>query len=61
MVLKVLPRHAGTLKVSRGESVVLEVPLLAAEDVGTGNLTQRAFDAVGELVINVFRAGVDRL
>jgi len=51
----------GTLKVSRGEAVVLEVPLQAAEDVGEGNLPQRAFDAVGELVINVFRAGVDRL
>jgi D-alanyl-D-alanine carboxypeptidase (penicillin-binding protein 5/6) len=51
----------GTLKVWRGDNVVLEVPLHAAEDVGTGNLTQRAFDAVGELVINVFRAGVDRL
>jgi serine-type D-Ala-D-Ala carboxypeptidase (penicillin-binding protein 5/6) len=51
----------GTLKVSRGESVVLEVPLRAGEDVATGNLTQRAFDAVGELVINVFRAGVDRM
>jgi D-alanyl-D-alanine carboxypeptidase (penicillin-binding protein 5/6) len=51
----------GTLKVSRGDNVVLEVPLHAGEDVGTGNLTQRAFDAVGELVINVFRAGVDRM
>ena len=51
----------GVLKVWRGENVVLEVPLHAGEDVGTGNLTQRAFDAVGELVINVFRAGVDRL
>ena len=51
----------GTLKVSRGESVVLEVPLQAGEDVGGGALHQRAFDAMGELVINVFRAGVDRL
>jgi D-alanyl-D-alanine carboxypeptidase (penicillin-binding protein 5/6) len=51
----------GTLKVWRGDSVVLEVPLRAGEDVATGNLTQRAFDAVGELVINVFRAGVDRM
>jgi D-alanyl-D-alanine carboxypeptidase (penicillin-binding protein 5/6) len=51
----------GVLKVWRGENVVLEVPLQAGEDVGTGNLTQRAFDAVGELVINVFRAGLDRL
>ena len=51
----------GTLKVSRGDSVVLEVPLQAGEDVGSGSLHQRAFDAVGELVINVFRAGVERL
>jgi len=51
----------GTLKVSRGENVVLEVPLQAGEDVGSGSLHQRAFDAMGELVINVFRAGVDRL
>jgi D-alanyl-D-alanine carboxypeptidase (penicillin-binding protein 5/6) len=51
----------GTLKVSRGESVVLEVPLQAGEDVGRGSLHQRAFDAMGEMVINVFRAGVDRL
>jgi len=51
----------GALKVWRGENVVLEVPLHAGEDVAAGNLTQRAFDAVGELVINVFRAGVERL
>ncbi len=51
----------GTLKVSRGDNVVLEVPLQAGEDVEGGTLHQRAFDAMGELVINVFRAGVDRL
>jgi D-alanyl-D-alanine carboxypeptidase (penicillin-binding protein 5/6) len=51
----------GTLKVSRGDNVVLEVPLEAGEDVGAGGLPQRAFDAMGEMVINVFRAGVDRL
>jgi hypothetical protein len=47
--------------VSRGDNIVLEVPLEAGEDVGQGGLPQRAFDAVGEMVINVFRAGVDRL
>lgn len=51
----------GTLKVSRGDNVVLEVPLQAGEDVAAGGLPQRAFDAVGEMMINVFRAGVDRL
>ena len=51
----------GTLKVSRGDNVVLETPLQAGESVSGGSLHQRAFDAAGELVINVFRAGVDRL
>ena len=51
----------GTLKVSRGDNIVLEAPLQAGEDVGSGSLHQRAFDAMSELVINVFRAGVDRL
>ena len=54
-------RAIGTLKVSRGDNVVLEVPLEAGEDVKGGSLPQRAFDAMGEMVINVFRAGVDRL
>ena len=54
-------QRIGMLKVSRGDNVVLEVPLQAGEDVGAGTLHQRAFDAAGELVINVFRAGVDRL
>ena len=51
----------GTLKVWRGEHVVLEVPLRAAESVDRGNLPQRAFDAATELVINWIRAGVARL
>jgi D-alanyl-D-alanine carboxypeptidase (penicillin-binding protein 5/6) len=40
---------------------VLEVPLQAAESVGKGSLSQRAFDAATELVINLFRAGVQKL
>jgi D-alanyl-D-alanine carboxypeptidase (penicillin-binding protein 5/6) len=51
----------GQLRVSRGENVVLEVPLQAAESIPKGNLTQRAFDAATELVIGVFRAGAERL
>jgi D-alanyl-D-alanine carboxypeptidase (penicillin-binding protein 5/6) len=49
------------LKVWRGENVVLEVPLLAAETVGTGSMSQRAIDAAAELVVGLFRAGVSRL
>ena len=51
----------GTLKVWRGDDLVLEVPLQAAESVGTGNLSQRAFDAATELMIGLFRAGIQRL
>jgi D-alanyl-D-alanine carboxypeptidase (penicillin-binding protein 5/6) len=40
---------------------VLEVPLQASEAVGRGSLSQRAFDAMTELVINLFRAGVQKL
>ena len=54
-------QQIGELRVSRGENVVLEVPLEASESVGCGNLGQRAFDAVTELVINLFRAGVQKL
>jgi D-alanyl-D-alanine carboxypeptidase (penicillin-binding protein 5/6) len=51
----------GTLKVWRGESVVLEVPLQAAESVGAGSMPQRALDAASELVLGLFRAGFQRL
>jgi D-alanyl-D-alanine carboxypeptidase (penicillin-binding protein 5/6) len=51
----------GTLKIWRGEHVVLEVPLRAAESIDRGSLPQRALDAASELVINLIRAGVAKL
>jgi serine-type D-Ala-D-Ala carboxypeptidase (penicillin-binding protein 5/6) len=51
----------GTLKVSRGAHVVLEVPLRAAEAIGRGSLPQRAFDAATEFVINLIRTGIAKL
>jgi D-alanyl-D-alanine carboxypeptidase (penicillin-binding protein 5/6) len=51
----------GKLKVWRDDKLALELPLQAGADVERGNLTQRAFDAATELVINVFRAGAERL
>jgi D-alanyl-D-alanine carboxypeptidase (penicillin-binding protein 5/6) len=51
----------GKLKVWRGDTVALEVPLRAGERVGQGNLSERAFDAATELVIQLFRAGAERL
>jgi D-alanyl-D-alanine carboxypeptidase (penicillin-binding protein 5/6) len=54
-------RQAGVLKVWRGDNLALEVPLQAGEDVGKGGLSQRAFDALTESVIALFRAGAERL
>jgi D-alanyl-D-alanine carboxypeptidase (penicillin-binding protein 5/6) len=54
-------RQTGMLKVWRGDTLALEVPLRAGEDVGKGSLSQRAFDAVAESVITLFRAGAERL
>ena len=51
----------GTLKVWRGDTIALQVPLKASESVGKGNMTQRAFDAATEFVIGMFRAGAERL
>src|SRR3981081_3928729 len=51
----------GLLKVWRGEFLVLEVPLRAGESIGTGSMSQRAFDAASELVVGLFRAGFQRL
>ena len=51
----------GTLKVWRGDALVLEVPVQAAESVGAGNLPQRALDAATELMIGLFRAGFQKL
>jgi len=51
----------GKLKVWRGDSLALEVPLTAAEDVGKGSMSQRAVDGATELMIGLFKAGVDKL
>lgn len=51
----------GAVKVWRGENLVLTQPLHAAADVSIGSLPQRAFDAVTEMVIALFRAGAERL
>ena len=50
-------QELASLNVYRGDMLVSEAPLYAAEDVGTGNLPHRAFDAATELVIGLFRFG----
>jgi serine-type D-Ala-D-Ala carboxypeptidase (penicillin-binding protein 5/6) len=51
----------GNIKVWRNDSLILTMPLKAAESVGKGNMSQRAFDAVTEMIIALFRAGAERL
>jgi D-alanyl-D-alanine carboxypeptidase (penicillin-binding protein 5/6) len=51
----------GKLKVWRGDNLALEVPLQAADDVGTGTMSQRAVDGATELMFGLLRAGVSRM
>jgi D-alanyl-D-alanine carboxypeptidase (penicillin-binding protein 5/6) len=51
----------GTLKVWRGDNVVLETPLHAAETVAKGGMTRRAIDAATEFVIGLFLSGNKRI
>ena len=51
----------GNLKVWRNDNLILSMPLKSAENVGKGNMPQRAFDAVTEMIIALFRAGAERL
>jgi D-alanyl-D-alanine carboxypeptidase (penicillin-binding protein 5/6) len=54
-------QRVGMLKVWRGDSMVLEVPLQAAEGMQQGSIPRRAFDATTELLYALFRAGIQRL
>jgi D-alanyl-D-alanine carboxypeptidase (penicillin-binding protein 5/6) len=51
----------GVLKVWRGDDLALEVPLTAADNVGTGTMSQRAMDGATELMNGLLRAGVAKL
>jgi len=51
----------GNIKVWRNDNLILSMPLKAAESIGKGNMPQRAFDAVTEMIIALFRAGAERL
>jgi D-alanyl-D-alanine carboxypeptidase (penicillin-binding protein 5/6) len=54
-------QRIGVVKVWRGPNVVVEAPVYAAESVGTGSTMRRAIDGASELVIGMFRAGIEKL
>jgi len=54
-------QKVGLVRVWRDGKVAMEAPVYAAESVGTGSTIRRALDGVSELVIGMFRAGVEKL
>jgi serine-type D-Ala-D-Ala carboxypeptidase (penicillin-binding protein 5/6) len=54
-------QQVGVVKVWRGTNIAVEAPVYTAEAVGRGSTMRRAIDGVSELVIGVFRAGVEKL
>ncbi|MCC5978080.1 MAG: D-alanyl-D-alanine carboxypeptidase [Salinarimonas sp.] len=57
-----VPVRAGdevaVLRVMRGDTLALEMPLQAARDIGEGTLTQRALDAIWELGSGAVRRAI---
>ncbi len=53
-------KEVGTLRVFRGQNVILEVPLLTANAVAAGTLTQRGLDAASELGLGLFRQMIQK-
>jgi D-alanyl-D-alanine carboxypeptidase (penicillin-binding protein 5/6) len=54
-------RQVGVVKVWRGGNIAVETPVYTAESIGKGSTMRRAIDGVSELVIGMFRAGVEKL
>lgn len=54
-------QQVGVVRVWRGANLAMEAPLYAAESIGTGSTMRRAIDGASELVIGMFRAGVEKL
>jgi D-alanyl-D-alanine carboxypeptidase (penicillin-binding protein 5/6) len=54
-------QRVGVVKVWRGANLAMEAPVFAAEPVAQGSTMRRAIDGASELVIGMFRAGVEKL
>jgi D-alanyl-D-alanine carboxypeptidase (penicillin-binding protein 5/6) len=51
----------GVIRVWRNGNIAMETPLHAMQAVGVGSTMRRAIDGVSELVISMFRLGVEKL
>jgi D-alanyl-D-alanine carboxypeptidase (penicillin-binding protein 5/6) len=54
-------QQIGVVRVWRGANIAMEAPVYAAEYVGVGSTMRRAIDGASELVIGMFRLGVEKL
>jgi len=54
-------QQIGVVKVWRGANIAEVAPVYAADSVGVGSTMQRAIDGASELVIGMFRLGVEKL
>src|SRR5665213_671199 len=54
-------QQVGVIKVWRGANIAEEQPVYAADSVGVGSTMRRAIDGASELVIGMFRLGVEKL
>jgi serine-type D-Ala-D-Ala carboxypeptidase (penicillin-binding protein 5/6) len=54
-------QQIGVVRVWRGANIAMEAPVYAAEAVGVGSTMRRAIDGASELVIGMFRLGVEKL
>jgi D-alanyl-D-alanine carboxypeptidase (penicillin-binding protein 5/6) len=54
-------QQIGVVRVWRGANIAMEAPVYAAESVGVGSTIRRAIDGASELVIGMFRLGVEKL
>jgi D-alanyl-D-alanine carboxypeptidase (penicillin-binding protein 5/6) len=51
----------GVVRVWRNQNVAVEAPVFASQPIATGSTMRRAIDGASELVIGMFRAGVEKL
>ncbi|MCA6107729.1 D-alanyl-D-alanine carboxypeptidase family protein [Bradyrhizobium cenepequi] len=54
-------QQIGVVRVWRSGNLAVETPVYAAEAIGTGSTMRRALDGAQELVIGMFRAGIEKL
>lgn len=54
-------QQIGTFKVWRNGMLAVESPVYTGEAVGTGSMTRRALDGASEIMIGLFRSGIEKL